>query len=224
MVREAGIPEPPAQTRATETFIGQCPTKKITAEGIELEGLLDTRSQVTLMAESVFNEHFTQAKLGRTPVLFKLRAANGLEIPYVGYAVLDLEVKGIQIPGRGVVIVKDEDCTQPLIIGMNVVTACWDTFFKWPGKSALPSQKFQKPWRDAFAICRRVEATVAEDGFLGHVRLSGRRAFTVPPNSELLVWGRTRMGPDGADYCALVEALPSTGEVGVARTIGVVKN
>uniref|UniRef100_A0AAV2LVD4 Neurotransmitter-gated ion-channel ligand-binding domain-containing protein n=1 Tax=Knipowitschia caucasica TaxID=637954 RepID=A0AAV2LVD4_KNICA len=58
----------------------------------------------------------------------------------------------------------------------------------------------------------------------GHVRLSGGRAFTVPPNSELLVWGKTRMGPDGADYCALVEALPNAGEVGVARTIGVVRN
>lgn len=223
-VRGAGIAEPPTLTRATETFIGQCPTIKITAEGVELEGLLDTGSQVTLMAESLFNEHFTQAKLGRTPVLFKLRAANGLEIPYVGYAILDMEVEGIKIPERGVVIVRDEDCSQPLIVGMNIVMACWDVFFKSPGESALPPQNLEKPWRDAFATCRRVEATVAEDGFLGHVRLSGRRAFTVPPNSELLVWGRTRMGPGGTDYCAMVEALPDAGEVGVARTIGVVKN
>lgn len=169
------------------------------------------------MAESMFNEHFTQAKLGRTPVLFKLRAANGLEIPYVGYAMLDLEVEGVKIPGRGVVIVRDKDCTQPLIVGMNVVKACWDAFFKRPGESAPPPQNFQKPWRDAFATCRRVEATTAtEDGFLGHVRLSGKRPFTVPPNSELLVWGKTQMGPGGADYCALVETLPEPGEVGVA--------
>uniref|UniRef100_A0AAV2L748 Uncharacterized protein n=1 Tax=Knipowitschia caucasica TaxID=637954 RepID=A0AAV2L748_KNICA len=50
------------------------------------------------------------------------------------------------------------------------------------------------------------------------------RALTVSPNSERLVWGKTRMGPDGTDYLALVEALSDTGEVGVARTIGVVRN
>lgn len=53
------------------------------------------------MAESVYNEHFTQAKLGKTPTWFRLKAANGLEIPYIGYAVLDLEVEGIKVPGRG---------------------------------------------------------------------------------------------------------------------------
>ncbi|XP_028298571.1 uncharacterized protein LOC114460893 [Gouania willdenowi] len=176
------------------------------------------------MAESMFNEHFTQAKLGKTPVLFKLRAANGLEIPYIGYAVLDLVVEGILIPERGVVIVKDEDCSHPLIVGMNVVMACWDAFFMSPGRSAFPPQKFGKSWRDALATCRHIEITAAEDGFLGHVRLSGRQPFIVPPNTELLVWGKTRMGPDGADYCALVEALPTSGEVGVARTIEVVRN
>lgn len=93
------------------------------------------------MQQSLFEKHFNQAKLGKTPVVFKLRAANGLEIPYTSYAVLDMEVEGVKIPGRGVVIVKDEHCTHPLIIGMNVVTACWNALFKWPGKSAFPPQQ-----------------------------------------------------------------------------------
>lgn len=40
----------------------------------------------------------------------------------------------------------------------------------------------------------------------------------------MLVWGRARMGPGGADYCALVEALPGTSDMGVARTLAVVRN
>lgn len=103
---------------------------RVAIEGVELQGLLDTGSQVTLMQQSLFEKHFTQAKHGRTPVVFRLRAANGLEIPYTSYAVLDLEVEGIEIPGRGVVMVEDEHCTHPLIIGMNVVTACWSALFK----------------------------------------------------------------------------------------------
>uniref|UniRef100_A0A8C7XN19 ribonuclease H n=1 Tax=Oryzias sinensis TaxID=183150 RepID=A0A8C7XN19_9TELE len=211
-------------SRATEAFIGQCPTVKITVEGVELKGLLDTGSQVTLMAESMFNEHFSQTRLGKAPLMFKLRAANGLEIPYVGYAILDVEVEGVNIPGRGVVVVKDDDCTQPLIVGMNVVTACQEIFSKLPRESPRPPQKLGSPWREVFAACQHIEATTAEDGFLGHVRLAGGRPVTVPPNSELLVWARTRLPHYGRDYSALVEASPSAGEVGVARTVGVVRD
>lgn len=52
----------------------------------------------------MFKGKFPHYQLGQAPVL-TLRAANGLEIPY---AVLDFKVAGVQIPGRGVVIVKDD--------------------------------------------------------------------------------------------------------------------
>lgn len=141
-------------------------------EGVSLQGLLDTGSQVTLMQQTMFEEHFDQAKLGSTPLFFKLRAANGLEIPYTGYAVLDLELEGIKIPGRGVVITKDEHCTHPLIVGMNVVNACWDVLFKRPARPAafsLSQGKDRTVWRAAFATCRRVQAVMEEDGSLGYV-------------------------------------------------------
>lgn len=173
------------------------------------------------MAESVFNAHFTQAMLGKAPTLFRLRAANGLEIPYIGYAVLDLEVEGIKVPGRGVVIVEDEKCTHPLIIGMNVIVACWDTLFRCPSKSPVPQAfKEQKVWKEAFATCRQINVTPSEDGLIGYVR-SASKCITVPPKSELLVWGRAKMGPGGKNYCALVEALPgvSVGDVGVAKAL-----
>lgn len=177
------------------------------------------------MQQSLF-EHFSQAKLGKVPVVFQLRAANGLEIPYTSYAVLDLEMEGVEIPGRGVVIVKDEHCTHSLIIGMNVVTACWDALFKWPEKSALSSQqiKTQPVWRDAFVTCWRVEAAMAEDGLLEYVWPASRHRIQVPPKSEVLVWGRSRMGPKGSEYCALVEALPDASDIGVARSLVVVRN
>ncbi|KAL7377312.1 hypothetical protein ABVT39_025530 [Epinephelus coioides] len=82
----------------------------------------------------------------------------------------------------------------------------------------------QQVWRDAFAACQRIEATMEEDGLLGYVWPAQRRAIRVPPRSEVLVWGRARMGLRGADYCALVEALPETSNVGVARTLAVVKD
>nr|XP_054604616.1 uncharacterized protein LOC129165457 [Nothobranchius furzeri] len=226
-VRGAGVADsPPEGKGATEMFVGQSPTIGVTIEGVQLQGLLDTGSQVTLMQQSLLEKYFTGIKPEKTPVFFQLRAANGLEIPYTGYAVLDFEVEGISIPGRGVIIVMDEHCTHPLIIGMNIVTACWKALFKSSAAAApCPSPiKHQKAWKDAFATCRRIEATVAEDGLLGFVRLARRGPIRIPPRSEMLVWGRARRGPRGADYCALLDPTSETSKVGVARTLAIVRN
>lgn len=193
-------------------------------EGVELYGLLDTGSQVTLMQQSLFEQNFTQAKQEGGPAVFKLRAANGLEIPYISYAVFDVEVEGLKIPGRGVVSVNDVHCPHSLIVGMNVVTACWNTLFKWPENCAYYPLSFrsQPVWRDAFATCQRVEAATAGDGLMGFEWPASRRSIKVPPRSEMLVWGRTRTGRS-KDYCALVAALCATTYVGVAKTLAVVK-
>ncbi|KAK7938602.1 hypothetical protein WMY93_001928 [Mugilogobius chulae] len=132
------------------------------------------------------------------------------------------EVEGISVPERGVVIVEDKKCTHPLIVGMNVIVACWDAIFKCSKKSALPQPfREQKVWREAFATCRHVEVAPAEDGLVGYVRVATKRHIIVPPKSEKVVWGLTKMGPAGADYCALIEAMPgaSVGDVGVAKAL-----
>lgn len=214
------------EKRAAEAVIGDCPNICVSIEGVELTGLLDTGSQVTLMQQSLFEQHFTPAKLGEVPAVFQLRAANGLEIPYTSYAVLDFMIEGIEIPARGVVIVEDKNCSHPLIIGMNVVTACWDVLFNWPATHTAPPPKLQKQkvWRDAFVACQRVGAIKAADGFLGFVRPASRHSIKIPPRSELLVQGRAPMGPRGTDYYALVEAGPETPNIGVARTLAVVRS
>lgn len=51
---------PPDEMRATEVFIGACTTISVTIEGNELQGLLDTGSQVPLMQESFFHKYFAQ--------------------------------------------------------------------------------------------------------------------------------------------------------------------
>uniref|UniRef100_A0AAV2L6M5 Uncharacterized protein n=1 Tax=Knipowitschia caucasica TaxID=637954 RepID=A0AAV2L6M5_KNICA len=137
---------------------------------------------------------------------------------------MDFEVEGVKIPEKGVVIVKDDCSTHPLLIGMNVIGACWDAVFK-QGKPALSPKRWesQQVWREAFAVCRRTIATPPGDGFLGYVRPASRRPVRVPPKSEILVWGRTTSGPCGADYAAVLEAMPEAEAWGIARTLSVVR-
>lgn len=199
---------------------------KVRIDGVELSGLLDTGSQVTLMQQQVLERHFPDCKLGvgGTPAVLTLKAANGLEIPYIGYAVMNFEVGHIKIPNRGVVIVKNECSTNPLILGMNVISACWETLFQKTGGSTLPgdSPQAQKAWSQAFATCRRISVSTG-DLSTHYVRPASRQKVRVPAFTEVVIWGRARMGPKGTDYCGLVEALPHTSAVGTARTVVTVR-
>ncbi|RVE73956.1 hypothetical protein OJAV_G00036180 [Oryzias javanicus] len=82
----------------------------------------------------------------------------------------------------------------------------------WP-----ENPRSQSAWRAAFATCRRVVVTAKND-LLCHVRLA-RRKVTIPARSEVIVWGRARMGPRGCEYRGLVEALEEPGALAVARTV-----
>lgn len=65
-----------------------------------------------------------------------------------------------------------------------------------------------------------LSSTLVEDRLLGYL---GQHNIQVPQKSELLIWSWAWMGPVGADYCALVEALPDARNIGVARKLAVVK-
>lgn len=171
------------------SFIADCPIVDVLIQNVPCKGLLDTGSQVTLMRQSMLEDKFPSYKLGDAPLL-TLRAANGLEIPYVGYAVLDFEVAGIQLQGRGVVIVKDEFSTNPLIIGMNVISSCWSELFQGPSQSLyFQSPAEQRVWKKAMATCQRIATRTQEDGFLGYVWPASRHKMWIPPRARSLCGG-----------------------------------
>lgn len=192
--------------------------------GVEITGLLDTGSQTTLIQHSVFAKHFPEYAVKELPSMIKLKAAYGLHITCLGYAIMDFEVEGHKINQRGVFVVEDEFSSNPLIIGMNVVRACWEAVFQNPdGPVSFSCQntKFQNAWREAFAVCCRT-MVISEDGFLGYVWPARRQGVTVPARSEVVFWGSAKTGMRGCDYYGLVEALQEPGAVSVARTISVV--
>ena len=81
-------------------IVGKCPEVIVDVEGVEIPCLLDTGSQVTLFSESFFQKWLGHIQLRNKEDLswMELRAANGLNIPYTGYAVLDFAVGGVKVP------------------------------------------------------------------------------------------------------------------------------
>ncbi|KAJ4942557.1 hypothetical protein JOQ06_012411 [Pogonophryne albipinna] len=92
------------------SIVGECPGVDILVAGVKLPCLLDTGSQVTLFSETFFQKWLSGEQKRNPQDLhwLTLKAANGLKIPYTGYAILDFSVGGVTVPGKGVIIVKDE--------------------------------------------------------------------------------------------------------------------
>ncbi|KAF0025643.1 hypothetical protein F2P81_022524 [Scophthalmus maximus] len=108
------------------SFVGFHPMVEMVVNRVRIPFMLDTGSPVTLLSHSLFQQSFQDIQMKDISDItwLKLEAANGLEIPYQGYVVLDFQIGGIEIMGKAVLIVKDEDCcrTQRGVLGMNVLS------------------------------------------------------------------------------------------------------
>ncbi|KAL2097674.1 hypothetical protein ACEWY4_006881 [Coilia grayii] len=150
--------------------------------------LIDTGSMVSTITGSFFSAHFEplgQERLQSCHWL-QLRAANGLEIPYLGYLELDVELCGKRMHGCGVLVVRDPPgamaTTVPGVLGMNVISKCYrelfgqhgSTLFELPAVSTAPH-----PVVKALQHCHQAEVLTTTKTS-GVVNVGGRRPWRVP--------------------------------------------
>lgn len=212
---------------SVDKLVGGVPVVALQFNGVPIHCLLDTGSQVTLMRESFFQEHFGQqgALLEDPSAWLALQAANGLAIPYLGYVLLDVKVGDVLFPGCGVVVVKDHCLANTNgLVGTNIIKHCWDTLTKDNlTVPSLSSERFQQQsWRNAMRVCAKEARFAASDGFTGYVRTINRYPLEIPGHSEVLVWGRTKAGIQKRDYQCLVEPFGES-DVLTARAVSTVK-
>lgn len=167
--------------------------------------ILDTGSMVTTINESFFNQFLKptfEVQSGRN--WLRLKAANGLDIPYIGYIETDVYIPLLEktIEGRGILIVKD--CPEkegridkPGLMGMNIISQCMEIF-----KSFLPN------------IGKHVRSEVK-----GFARVAGRSEVCVPANSVSVV---NVVGPTQktlSDKVVNIEPLSVNAEVMVINSV-----
>lgn len=163
--------------------------------GTQVSCLVDTGSMVSTVTESFFLKHFQSwghEKL-RACNWLKLRAANGLDIPYVGYLELDVELCGTLVPHCGVLVVKDPpgevSSRVPGILGMNIIRRCYRVLFgqhglalfKLPSVSGAPEFVTQ-----ALQKCHQVGGK-APRGASGQVKVRGGRTWRIPGGTMKIV-------------------------------------
>ena len=110
-------------------MVGQTPHVKAKFGGKEINCLIDTGSMVSTMSETFFNQHLksTCSDPVDTTSWLVVKAANGLDIPYIGYVELDVEYEGQVVPSRAILIERDiaglaeKKRFAPGCIGMNIL-------------------------------------------------------------------------------------------------------
>ena len=144
--------------------IGPHPVIRATIGGVTIDCLLDSGSQVSLVEENFFKQHMQHRfpYAGDTCAWLTITAANGLDIPYVGVAEMDVEISGATIERRGIIVVRRPPTVVdgkrvPGLLGSNVLQ-------HFPEFRSLLNKK--------------------ETGF---VRVAGRRDVMAPANSHCAV-------------------------------------
>ena len=85
--------------------IGRCPTVDIVMNVRKVRGLIDTGSEVTTVTERWEAENLQNSDL-LSVTQVTLKAANGLEIPYSGVVIVDLELLGQKCEGVPVSVLR----------------------------------------------------------------------------------------------------------------------
>ena len=72
----------------------KCPTTVVEINGNPIRCLLDTGSEVSTVSENFYRKFLSSSELSDTTKFLKLSAANKLQIPYLGYIEVNVNING----------------------------------------------------------------------------------------------------------------------------------
>lgn len=191
-------PKDSDRDRLLKHAVGRCPVVDLKIGGVSVSCLLDTGSQVSTISEHFFKEHLAgvASDMLSTSGWLKITAANGLDIPYLGYLELPVETMGITLSECGFLVFRDTQSSSavPALIGMNIIGRCrqlvhaeFDTTL---------GRELQSDWREAFQQVQ--SASRLEKRFVG--RVAGKEMVHIPAFSiaTLMVKGMKSSLPEGS--------------------------
>lgn len=182
----------------------------MTIGGVSVSCLLDSGSEVTTITEECFNNSFVNHQLGSTVGLVTLYAANGLEIPCVGYFETKVVYNGKELSDIGILVVKSPEdeiskrrkCLVPGVLGCNVLKHFFgvsESVFAQCSELSTVVHKYE----ERVAFCSKMDTKVNETGscLIGKVRaLCGNtKPWCLFPNSGQVMRGKVSNIPDGVE-------------------------
>lgn len=152
--------------------------------GTHIPCILGTGSHVTLFSETFLKTHFKdlEAERGTKINWLKLKGANGLQIPYVGYTMLDFKVGGLMFHSGGSSLF-----LMTVWVHIKGCWACHQTSVGGCGGRDLSRTQSLKEWEWAFSCCQKVLASGPTEVRPVTAHLTKEQPVTVPPGSEMVL-------------------------------------
>lgn len=172
--------------------------------GIAMCCLLDTGAQVSTMTESFYRSHIPEfGDLIDITDMLRISAANGGDIPYLGYIECNLQALGYTFENMGFLVVKDpcDDALRqrkkrvPGVIGSNIfksMTVECDNFKVLPEKWGNILTLYEEIYQDDYM-------------YSGKVRIPSQHTIIIPAGSVQIVEAHTKPAPKGKRIDCIVE-------------------
>jgi len=194
-----------------ERAVGSCPEIEVLMEGIPINCLIDTGSQITTITETFYRK-LSDNNLLDVGKWIKVTGANNLEVPCLGYTEVNISVSGISLENVGVLVVRDPvDVSSlerkrrvPGLLGSNVFKLMKETV-SGEGSGSLSDGKI------SHVLSLYEMAVAAGEGdskeTTSFVKVAGSSLVKVPASSMVVVQGTTRSQSDGKPYSVAVQAI-----------------
>ena len=166
--------------------VARSPEVSISVLGQNVRFVLDTGSEVTILPEAIYHLLENRKPLQDISGWLKVYAANGIEVPYLGYTELDMDILGIQL-GRVAVLVSPTSAASSAsltgLLGCNVIREIRSALIEKNGRSYLQTVR-DNPWTDALLAC---EVEDKADAKVRFVKVAGRQPILLPAQSHRVV-------------------------------------
>ena len=125
-------------------LVGSSPIVTCKVGGTDVKLLVDSGSMVTTVSEEFFNQNLRGLidDPKDSSQFLRLRAANGLECPYIGYVVVEIEVMG-QVMKKGILIQKVNPGSYHGLLGTNVLDSL-PGYQEWKQSMGNPNRRFSE--------------------------------------------------------------------------------
>ncbi|XP_069802715.1 uncharacterized protein [Dendropsophus ebraccatus] len=218
----------PQEAQWFSRFLSQCPHVTLWVDGVPLEALVDTGSQVTTIPRHVFEEHWDLRTLGPVEKYrLKLIASNGRPIVQLGYWEPTVCIGKQELARQGIIVTEAQGDSRTVVLGMNIIRHVFTEVLDALNASmSCASPQYRQAVQKTIKVLTAQRKFANPRGEICRVRTRDARPIIIPANSEFLIWCRVRPGLNNADYVALLDAIEIEGQplVRAARSLVTVSN
>ncbi|KAL7824273.1 hypothetical protein SRHO_G00342580 [Serrasalmus rhombeus] len=180
-------------------------------DGVQCSCLIDTGSQVSIIAQSFYLQHLSHRELCPVSDLLHIEGAAGQTVPYLGYVEVEVQFpKSVCGTGKRfnilALISPDQSYNEkvPLLVGTNILKHLIDDCKKKGGVQFFKSLPIKAEWAFAYLDCCQKMECESRKAYTLRVKLNSKSSVHIKPNEVCMLKGICHTKFGGGRYKAII--------------------